>query len=215
MDGWVWAVIIAAAVILVIAAAWAAARRRQRQQTLSRFGPEYDRALQEHGDRRAAERDLLDRARRRDEFQLRPLTAEARRRYREEWHGIQARFVDAPEESIGAADRLLDRVMRERGYPVDDLGAFDEKAAVVSVDHPDIVEEYRAARAVQQRNAQRLASTDELRRAVLRYRSLFEALLDDRPDQIDLDGDRRRETPAPTPSDRDLAQRPTTRGMSR
>jgi hypothetical protein len=186
MDGWVWAVITAAAVIVIVAVAWAAARQRQRRQTLSRFGPEYDRAVADHGDdRRAAERDLLDRARRRDEFQLRDLSPEARNRYRQQWQAIQARFVDAPEESIGSADRLLDQVMRERGYPLDVNGDFDDKAGLVSVDHPDVVQDYRAARAVQQRNAQRLASTDELRQAVLRYRALFEALLG--ADHIDLD----------------------------
>jgi hypothetical protein len=216
MDGWVWAVIIAAAIVL-IAAVWAAAHRRQRQRTLSRFGPEYDRALEEHGDRRAAERDLLDRARRRDEIQLRPLTSEARHRYRTEWQAIQGRFVDAPEESISAADRLLDRVMRERGYPVDDPTAFEDKAALLSVDHPQLVQDYRAARDVQQRNAQRLASTDDLRQAVLRYRSLFEALLDDvgpdgRRDHIDLDGDRR--VPA-EPERTTSTDRSTTRGVVR
>jgi hypothetical protein len=195
MDGWVWAVIIAAAVILIVAAAWAVARQRRRHQVLSRFGPEYDRAVEDHGDRRSAERDLLDRARRRDEFELRPLTAGARVRYRQEWQEIQARFVDAPEESIGAADRLLDQVMRERGYPLDANGDFGDKAALVSVDHPDVVQDYRAARAVQQRNAQRIASTDDLRQAILRYRSLFEALLEDGPadrraERIDVDAER-------------------------
>jgi hypothetical protein len=208
MDGWVWAVIIAAAVIVIVAVAWAVARQRQRRQTLSRFGPEYDRAVVDHGaDRRAAERDLLDRARRRDEFELRDLTPEARVRYRQEWQAIQARFVDAPEESIGSADRLLDQVMRERGYPLDVNGDFDEKAGLVSVDHPDVVQDYRAARAVQQRNAQRLASTDELRQAILRYRALFEALLG--ADQIDLD---RNGSPAPRVADRD---RSTTEEVTR
>jgi hypothetical protein len=188
MDGWVWAVIIAAVVILIVAALWAASRNRRRQRVLSGFGPEYDRALEDHGDRRAAERALLDRARRHDELELKPLPVEARVRYREEWQAIQARFVDAPEETIGAADRLLDRVMRDRGYPVDEpvtAGPGDgaqgapDKIDLVSVDHPDLMDDYRAARAVQHRNAQRLASTDELRQAILRYRSLFDALLRD------------------------------------
>jgi hypothetical protein len=194
MDGWVWAVIIAAAVILIVAALWAMSQNRRRTRVLSGFGPEYDRAVEHHGDRRTAERDLMDRARRHDRLELKPLPVEARVRYRQEWQGIQARFVDAPEETIGAADRLLDRVMRDRGYPVDDPAVTDAGAApgdrvpdkidLVSVDHPDLMADYREARAVQHRNAQRLASTDELRQAILRYRSLFDALLRDGSDDL-------------------------------
>ncbi|MCU1379167.1 MAG: putative secreted protein [Acidimicrobiales bacterium] len=179
MEAWQW-VLLAVVVIVIIALGWWSwERRRQRARTLQRFGPEYDRAVEQHGDRREAEADLISRARQRDEIDLRPVTAEARGRYREEWQVIQSRFVDQPEAAITDADRLLDQVMRERGYPIDE---WESKADLVSVDHPDVVENYRAARAVQESNATRMASTDDLRRALLHYRSLFDELLE--PDTV-------------------------------
>ena len=100
---------------------------------------------------------------------------EARVRYADEWQAIQARFVDQPQGAITEADRLLDRVMRERGYPVDDFGT---KADLLSVDHPVVLQNYRSARAVQERNAAGEATTEDPRDAMLRYRSLFDELLE-------------------------------------
>lgn len=173
MEAWQIAVIIAVAVLVVAALAWFLIARK-RGAMRRRFGPEYDRTVAQLGDRKAAEQELRDRTQRREQLQLRTLDGESRERYRTEWLAIQREFVDRPEASIGDADVLLDRVLRERGYPVDD---FEEKAALVSVDHPRLVEDYRAARAVRDRNTNHLANTDELRQALLRYRSLFEELL--------------------------------------
>jgi hypothetical protein len=174
MDAWAWVLILAAVVVIAVGA-WLLIEQRQRTQVREHFGPEYERAVAEHGDRRAAEKDLVERTRRRDELDVRPLSEGARVRYSERWRTVQARFVDQPESAIGEADALLDEVMRERGYPVDD---FETKAELLSVDHPVVVSNYRAARAVQERNATRLAGTEELREALLRYRSLFEELLE-------------------------------------
>lgn len=170
-----WQIVVLVIVIVVLLAALVGFVVSRKQSAMRRkFGPEYDRAVARLGDRKAAEQELRDRARRREQLQLRPLDAATRERYRTEWLAIQRDFVDRPEASISTADALLDRVMRERGYPVDD---FEEKAALVSVDHPQVVQDYRAARAVRDRNTNHLASTDELRQALLRYRSLFDELL--------------------------------------
>lgn len=181
MEAWVW-VVIALVLVVVTAVAWVVTRERQRVRVREQFGPEYDRAVAQHGDRRAAEKDLVERTRRRDELDIKPLTDGARARYSDEWQAIQGRFVDEPETAITEADSLLDRVMRDRGYPVDDFEDFETKAQLLSVDHPTVLGNYRAARAVQQRNATRLAGTEELREALLRYRSLFDELL--QPDAL-------------------------------
>jgi hypothetical protein len=174
VNAWVW-VIIAIAVIVIVAAVWAASAQRRRVRVRQRFGPEYDEALSRHPDRRAAEADLRDRTRRREELDIRSLSAGARDRYGEQWRAIQAGFVDQPGAAITNADALLDRVLRDRGYPVDD---FDAKAELVSVDHPTVVSNYRAARLVHDRR-HHSATTEELRQAFLHYRSLFDELLVD------------------------------------
>jgi hypothetical protein len=117
---------------------------------------------------------LLDRARRRDKLDIRPLPEAARARYAEQWRGIQERFIDDPAGSVGSAHTLLDQVMAERGYPTRD---FEEQADLVSVDHPRVVENYRAAYDVYRRQSTGQASTEDLRDALVRYRSLFEDLL--------------------------------------
>jgi hypothetical protein len=174
MDTWVFLVIATLAVIAIAAAIAAAAANSRRNTLQERFGPEYDRTLGEFEKRRQAERELADRASERDQLELRPLTAAARARYADEWHDVQARFVDAPSASLSDADELVTRVMRDRGYPADE---FDKQARLVSVDHPAIVENYRAAHAVFLRDQQGNAETEELRGAVVYYRSLFEELL--------------------------------------
>lgn len=173
VEAWQWIVIAAAALVVVLLVAWAL-RQRRRARVRERFGAEYDRAVEWHGDRRTAEHDLTDRLRRRERLDIRPLPEAARLRYLEQWRAVQTRFVDQPEATIADADMLLDQVMRDRGYPIDDI---NEKTDLVSVDHPQVIEDYRAARAVRERSARRLATTDELRNALLRYRSLFDELL--------------------------------------
>src|SRR3954466_9836425 len=173
MQPWLWVLLIVV-VVVVIVAALAASRQRRTANLRDKFGPEYERAVDASDDRRGAEHDLLDRARRRDRLEIRPLPEAARARYAEQWRGIQERFIDDPAGSVTAAHTLLDQVMAERGYPTHD---FEEQADLVSVDHPRVVENYRAAYAVNQRQRDGQATTEDLRDALVRYRSLFEELL--------------------------------------
>ena len=151
MQPWAWVLLIVVLVVVVLVVV-AAMRRRRTENLRERFGPEYDRAVEASDDRRNAEQDLLDRARRRDQLDIRPLPEAARARYSEQWRGIQERFIDDPAGSVGAAHALLDQVMAERGYPTTD---FEEQADLVSVDHPRVVENYRAAYGVVHPSARR------------------------------------------------------------
>jgi hypothetical protein len=170
-----WILLIVVVAVIVALVALLALRRRRRQQLRQQFGPEYERAVEERGDVKAAESDLLDRQRRREQLEIRPLTPEAQTRYAEEWRLIQLRFVDNPDASIGDADRLVTQVMRERGYPIED---FERRAADLSVDHPTVVENYRTGHATALAHADGRATTEDLRQAVIHYRALFEQLLD-------------------------------------
>jgi hypothetical protein len=167
-------VVVAILVIIGIVVAIAGSRRRRSQQLRQRFGPEYDRTLQSTGDTGAAERNLQEREQRRRGFQIRPLGAVDRQRYTSEWMAVQQRFVDVPSQALGEADRLVSAVMAERGYPMHD---FDRTADDVSVDHPHEVADYRAAHAVALSGDS--ASTEQMRIAMQRYRSLFDSLLRD------------------------------------
>lgn len=173
MATWVW-VVIAIALVLVIALVAAGARRRRTADLRDRFGPEYDRAVDNSGDRRAAEAGLRARERERAQFDVKPLPEATRLRFAGEWRDLQERFLDQPEQAAASADTLITRVMEAQGYPMKD---FDAQAELVSVDHPGTVENYRFAHAVQQRSLTQQASTEELREALLRYRSLFDELL--------------------------------------
>ena len=176
MDTWLWILIIAAAVLVVLIAAWAVGRSRRTRQLREGFGPEYERTVDERG-RRQAESELAERQERREKLDIRPLTTAARDRFLERWRTTQERFVDEPEGAVSDADRLVTEVMRERGYPVDD---FEQRAADVSVDHPELVENYRAAHDISRRSRDGQASTEDLRQAMVHYRSLFEELLETR-----------------------------------
>ena len=143
MDTWVWIVIAVVAIVVVAALLWGVVNRRRRQELQEGFGPEYERTVSEAPSRREAEAELRERRDRHGEFDIRPLSPQARDRYTQEWEATQARFVDAPEAAIRDADELIQSVMRERGYPVED---FDQRAADLSVDHPDVVENYRRHR---------------------------------------------------------------------
>ncbi len=170
--------VIAIAIVFAIAASIAVRSSRSRRQALAeRFGPEYERtvgAADGGRDRRRAEHDLAERADRRDDLDIHPLPVEAREKYSEQWQQAQQHFVDEPQTAIGEAEQLLDAVMRERGYPVD---GFEDQAALVSVDHADVVENYRAAHRISEKAQHGSASTEDLREAMLRYRSLFDELL--------------------------------------
>ena len=168
-------------IVLLALLAFFAGRQRRSRKLQDTFGPEYDRTVEEAGDRRAAEAELQERTERREQFDIVPLEAEARTRYIEAWRNTQAQFVDEPAEATREADRLITAVMRDRGYPVDD---FEQRAADISVDHPQVVDDYRAAHAIAAANDRSEASTEDLRQALVHYRSLFEELLEDRhPDR--------------------------------
>src|ERR687885_1772158 len=173
MQPWGWVLLIVVLVVVVILVA-VLMRQRRTAGLRDRFGPEYDRTVESTDDRRGAEQQLLDRAKRRDRLDIRPLPEAARARYAEQWRAIQERFIDDPAGSVGSAHTLLDQVMGERGYPTRN---FEEQADLVSVDHPRVVENYRAAYAVYQRQSTGQATTEDLRDALVRYRSLFEDLL--------------------------------------
>ena len=139
-----------------------------------RFGPEYDRTVESRDGRRAAEADLRAREKQRAQFDVKPLPEATRLRFADEWRDVQERFVDQPTQATTAADTLITRVMEARGYPMKD---FDAQAELVSVDYPDTVENYRFAHAVRQRSQTQQVGTEDLREALLRYRSLFDELL--------------------------------------
>jgi hypothetical protein len=173
MATWVW-VLIVIVVLLAIVLIAMAARRRSSERLRQRFGPEYDRAVAGTEDRRAAEAELRARERQRAQFDIRPLPEADRARYAAEWREIQERFVDTPGPAVTAADVLITRVMDARGYPMQD---FSAQADLLSVDHPAVVENYRFAHGVEERARAEQTTTEELREALLRYRSLFGELL--------------------------------------
>jgi hypothetical protein len=175
MPTWAWIVIIVAAVLVVAAiVAAAAARKRRTSQLREGFGPEYDRTVDSAGGRRDAERELQERRERREALDIRELSPAARDRHLESWRILQARFVDDPGSSVREADRLVQDVMRERGYPIHN---FEQRAADVSVDHPQVVEHYRAAHRIWAANERGEATTEDLRQSVVHYRALFDELL--------------------------------------
>jgi hypothetical protein len=171
---WVWIVIALAIVVLAVIGwlVWSNMRTRRLRTT---FGSEYDRAVDEAPSQRDAEATLDDRRKRRDDLDIRPLSAEARTRYADDWRAVQARFVDDPVGAVGDADGLVERVMAERGYPMDD---FDAQADLISVDYPEVVENYRSAHGIHGAYDRGDASTEDLRQAMVHYRSLFVELLD-------------------------------------
>jgi type I site-specific restriction endonuclease len=173
------AILIVLALLVVLALV--AGRQRRSRRLREQFGPEYDRTVAEAGDRKEAESVLQERTARRQQLDIVPLDPADRVRYLESWRQTQARFVDEPAEATREADRLITAVMRDRGYPIDD---FEQRAADVSVDHPQVVDDYRAAQAIAAANERSEASTEDLRQALVHYRSLFEELLEvDRADQ--------------------------------
>jgi hypothetical protein len=186
MDTWVWIVIGVIVAIVVLGVVFSALRTRRSRSLQDQFGPEYDRTVDKAGGRREAERELAERQKRHDELELKPLSQDARERYLQQWHVTQGRFVDDPTGAVSEADDLVQRVMRDRGYPVDD---FEQRAADISVEHPELVEKYRTANGIARASERGEASTEDLRHSVRHYRALFVELLetDDGEDALTRD----------------------------
>ena len=179
MDNTQMIIIVVAVVagLAIVAAAWMYMQKRRTEQLRSKFGPEYERAVETGGDRRNAESMLEERQKRVEKLDIRPLANEDRQRFQEAWIREQARFVDDPQGAVEEADTLIGEVMRARGYPV---GDFDQRAADISVDHPMVVENYRIAHEIALRDRRGEASTEHLRKALVHYRALFEEILENR-----------------------------------
>jgi len=179
MPAWAIALIVIGAVVL-LAIVVVMIQMNRRRALRTRFGPEYDRMVDETGSQRRAAAAAKERINEREKLDIRPLSPASRDRYSQEWRQVQARFVDAPAAAVGEADALVTRMMHERGYPIDD---FDHQAALVSVDHPAVANNYREGHGVYLASVNGSASTEDMRRGFVAYRSLFSELLDDRADK--------------------------------
>lgn len=166
-------VIVVVALVLLAVVALLYTRSRRSHHLKSRFGPEYDRVVEESGGRGKAEASLHKLEKRVQKFDIRPLSTAERDRFALAWRDVQATFVDNPESAVTRADQLLGEVMQARGYPV---GDFDQRAADLSVDHPVVVDNYRTAHDIALRHGRGEASTEDLRQAMVHFRTLFDDL---------------------------------------
>ena len=166
----------AAVIVIVVVVAWFYVRKRRSTTAdlRQKFGLEYDRAVLTHGSERKAEAKLADREKRIEKLNIRDLDSIEHERYSKQWLAVQSRFVDSPKGAVAEADDLVSSVMKARGYPVSD---FDQRAADISVDHPRVVENYRSAHEIALRVGKDQATTEDLRTAMIHYRSLFEELV--------------------------------------
>ena len=171
-----WMVITVGVILAIALVAWLYMRHRRMTTTdlREKFGPEYERAVQEHGSERKAEAQLAGREKRVEKFQIRDLEPIEQERFTERWSSVQSRFVDSPKGAVTEADDLVSSVMNARGYPMSD---FDQRAADISVDHPQVVENYRSAHQIALRVGKDQANTEDLRTAMIHYRSLFQELV--------------------------------------
>jgi hypothetical protein len=169
-------VLVAVVIVIIAAAAWLYVRKRRgtTADLKQRYGSEYERAVLTHGSERKAEAKLADREKRVEKLNIRDLDAMEHERFSKRWESVQSRFVDSPKGAVAEADDLVSSVMKARGYPVSD---FDQRAADISVDHPRVVQNYRSAHEIALRVGKDQASTEELRTAMIHYRSLFEELV--------------------------------------
>jgi len=157
------------------------ARRKRSERFHDQFGPEYDRTVQSLGNEKKAQAELDERRKHVETLNIRPLSLSERERYLADWTAVQSKFVDEPGQAVGDADRLIMEVMQLRAYPVSD---FEQRAADISVNYPDLVSNYRAAREIALKNEQQQADTEELRQAMIHYRSLFKELLEIQADVV-------------------------------
>ena len=175
MPTWAIILIIIVAAMAIAAACWILAGRRRSQHLRGRFGPEYDRVIQENGNPRRAEQILETREKRVEQLHVRPLIPTEREHFVDAWQKDQSRFVDDPQGAVLEADHLVSEVMEARGYP---MSNFEQRAADISVDHPHLVENYRAAAEIALRQKSGEATTEDLRQAMVCYRKLFDELLE-------------------------------------
>lgn len=168
--------IVAIVVVAIAAVIWFELRRRRSAELKQRFRSEYDRTVETEGDVRKAEAALAARAKHVETLNIRPLSRDEAQRFGDSWRRVQTRFVDAPKSAVSEADRLVGEVMNLRGYPV---GEFEQRVADISVDHPDVVMNYRAAREIADLHARGEATTEDLRQAMVHYRALFNDMLND------------------------------------
>ncbi|MGH2894340.1 MAG: hypothetical protein ACRDPM_13915 [Solirubrobacteraceae bacterium] len=203
--------VLLAVIIVLLAIIGILVARQQRSRRLKDdFGPEYSRTVAQHGDQRVAEQELTSRRRRLSQFEIRPLEPPARERYLDRWGATQRHFVDEPVEAVGQAHVLVQEVMRDRGYPVDQ--DFEQRAADLSVEHPDLVENYRRANEISIRARSGQASTEQLRQSMVHFRALFDDLLAP-GDTADDDGGIRGDAAHAGDGDQsEVAQRATPRG---
>ena len=169
--------ILVAIVLIAIVGGLILFNRRRSDHLRERFGSEYERQVQELGSRSKAEADLAEREKRVSKLTIQPLSPADQDRFLDRWTKVQATFVDDPERSVDYADALLAEVMSARGYPVSD---FEQRAGDISVDHPNVVQHYRAGHDIALRHSRGEASTDDLRQALIHYRALFEELVTER-----------------------------------
>jgi len=167
---------VVAIVVIVAIVAFLLGRKRRSLMLRQQFGPEYDRVVKKEGDVRRGEQVLAFRAERREKLEIRPISSSMRADFASRWANVQSLFVDDPKGAVSRADELVNEVMRARGYPV---GDFDQRAADISIDHPVVVENYRTAHEIAVRHSRGEASTEDLRKAMVHYRSLFDQLLQD------------------------------------
>ncbi len=166
---------------VVIGAVWLIARNARSRKLRDRYGDEYDRTMQAAGGRREAEKELHEREKRVHAFTLTPLTPEDRSRFSTAWRDVEAAFVSNPAGAVARADELLTNVMAVRGYPMAD---FEQRAADLSVDHAEVVTNYRAGHDIAVRRSQGPGETEALRQAMIHYRALFEDLVGELPDSV-------------------------------
>ena len=166
--------VIAIVVIAIVGVALVLLMRNRTTRLREQFGPEYDRAVQEKGSKHKAEAELEKLEKRVRKYDLQPLSSTDRDRFQTSWRLVQAKFVDNPDQALTEADRLIADVMAARGYPMSD---FEQRAAEVSVDHPTVVEHYRAGHEIAVLHAKREATTEDLRQAMIHYRTLFDELM--------------------------------------
>lgn len=149
--------------------------RKKTENLQTKFGPEYEHTVQAFGNEKKAQVELNERQKHVDSLEIHPLTSTERERYLADWIAVQSKFVDQPGQAIVDADHLIMEVMQLRNYPISD---FEQRAADVSVSYPSLVGNYRAARVIALKNMEQMADTEELRQAMIYYRSLFEELLE-------------------------------------